>query len=448
MRFFNTLIATLGLAVLARTAPTSSNSPTLPTDDDFYTPPDGFEKTAPGTILRMRTPPKPIAIFSSLKTNLDSAHQLLFRSTNTFGDPIAAVSTILIPHNADYTKLLSYQVAEDSANPNCAPSYAFQLGASVDGPIGLFSPHYELVVLATALQRGWVVTVPDHLGLNSAFLANHLSGNIVLDNLRAALASSNETQIDPHATLALWGYSGGSLASGFAAEAQPSYAPELEISGAALGGTVPSILTVIGVTNKKLFGGLIYAGVQGLLNEYSELSNLIDTTLTEEGKKELAKTKNLCLAGEITTYLGKDVYDYVKDRNVFNSPTAKKVLDENKMGTRVPEIPLLVYKAGQDEVSPANETDAMVDSYCHGGASVEYKLDKSSEHAALTLLGVPDAITWLTDRFNGKKVEKGCSKSTKLTSLQDPAADAILGETGVQLLTEALYAPIGPVQIG
>lgn len=447
MRVFKTLAVTLSLAVLGTTAPTK-NSPTRPTEDAFYTPPDGFEKTAPGTILRMRSPPTPISIFSSLKTNLDSAYQLLFRSTNTFGDPIAAVTTILIPHNADYTKLLSYQVAEDAADPNCAPSYAFQLGASLHGPIGLASPQYELVVLSTALQRGWVVTVPDHLGLQSAFLANHLSGNIVLDNVRAALASSNETQIDPHATTALWGYSGGSLSSGFAAEAQPSYAPELEISGAALGGTVPNILSVIDVTNKGLFAGLIPSGVQGLANEYPELKDLVDKSLTDDGKKEFDKTKNLCLPGDITTYAGKDVYKFVKDRNVFTSPIAKKVLDANKMGNRVPEIPLLVYKAGADEVSSANETDALVDSYCHGGATVDYKRDESADHIALAVLGVPDALIWLTDRFNGKQVEKGCSRSSKFTSLQDPATYAILGETGVQILTEAFHAPIGPIQIG
>lgn len=442
-RFFVTLFLVL---VVTLAAPT--NSPTLPADDAFYTPPPGFEKTAPGTILRLRAPPKPIAIFSAFKTDLAAAHQLLFRSTNSFGDPIAAVSTILIPHNADYTKLLSYQVAEDAADPSCAPSYAFQLGASVDGPIRLASPQYELVVLSTALQRGWIVTVPDHLGLKSAFLANHLAGNVVLDNVRAALASSNDTQIDPHSTVALWGYSGGSLSSGFAAEAQPSYAPELDISGAVLGGTVPSILPVIDATNKGLFAGLIPAGVQGLALEYPEIEDLIGDALTADGKKEFEKTKGLCLAGNIVTYFGKDVYKFVNDPDVFKSPNATKVLDANAMGHRMPSMPLLIYKAGSDEVSPVNDTNALVDTYCAGGVDVEYKRDQTSDHVALALLGVPDAVLWLTDRFNGKKVDKGCTRSTQITSLEDPTTLAILGETGVQILTEALNAPVGPIQIG
>lgn len=446
MRFVETLVTLALVVVLAVAAPT--DSPMLPADDAFYTPPPGFEKTAPGTILRLRAPPKPISIFSAFQTNLAAAHQLLFRSTNSFGEPVAAVSTILVPQNADYTKLLSYQVAEDAADPSCAPSYAFQLGSSMDGPIRLVSPQYELVLMSTALQRGWVVTVPDHLGLQSAFLANHLSGNIVLDNIRAALASANDTQVDPHATIALWGYSGGSLATGFAAEAQPDYAPELDISGAVLGGTAPAILSVIEATNKGLFAGLIPAGVQGLAREYSEIGDLIQTSLTDDGRKEFVKTQGLCLAGNIVTYAGKDVYQFVTDPNVFRSPTASKIIGQNGMGSRVPRIPLLVYKAGQDEVSPINDTESLVDTYCRGGASVDYRVDESAEHISLGLLGVPEAVIWLTDRFNGEKAHPGCSHSSQLTSVQDPKALAVLGVTGVQILTEALHAPVGPIQIG
>lgn len=42
----------------------------------------------------------------------------------------------------------------------------------------------------------------------------------------------------------MWGYSGGSIASTFAAELQASYAPELDFAGAALGGIVPDLTEV------------------------------------------------------------------------------------------------------------------------------------------------------------------------------------------------------------
>ena len=434
------------LCSLVLTAPTTG--PAFPVDDPWYVPPEGFESTAPGTILRSRTPPYPMAAFGVAKVNVAEAHQLLYRTTNSFGDPIATVSTILVPHNADYTKLLSYQVAQDAADPNCAPSYAFQFEAARNGPLGLILPQAELLLMATAMDKGWVVTVPDHLGPKGTFLANTLSGQAVLDNVRAALSSSDLTKISPDSTVSLWGYSGGSLASGFAAELQPSYAPELKIAGAALGGTVPKIPPVIEAVNQGIFTGLIPAGVQGLSNEYPSIAKIIDENIIEDKKPAFSDTKNLCLPANIVEYLGQDIYTYTKNPDIFTAPEVTKILDANAMGHHIPEIPLIVYKSANDEVSPVNATDELVTSYCDAGADVEYKRDFLSEHGSLVITGVPDAMIWLNDRMNGVPVEKGCSRETDLTGLEDPKALAVLGTDIVEILLHLLSAPVGPIMIG
>ena len=49
----------------------------------------------------------------------------------------------------------------------------------------------------------------------------------MLNSIRAALKSGKITNIKDDAKVVMWGYSGGSLASGWAAALQPSYAPEL-----------------------------------------------------------------------------------------------------------------------------------------------------------------------------------------------------------------------------
>jgi hypothetical protein len=56
----------------------------------------------------------------------------------------------------------------------------------------------------------------------------------------------------------MWGYSGGSLATEWAAELQPTYAPELNFAGAALGGLVPNITSVL----KTINGGHLLASSQ------------------------------------------------------------------------------------------------------------------------------------------------------------------------------------------
>ncbi|KAI9927183.1 hypothetical protein ASPWEDRAFT_55432 [Aspergillus wentii DTO 134E9] len=423
--------------------------PVRPLNDSFYTPPVGYESTAPGTILRSRTPPYPISAFSLAKVNIAAAHQLLYRTTDTFGNASATVSTILVPHNADYTKLLSYQVAEDASNPNCAPSYAFQLhSAAEDGPLGLVMPQLELVFIASALEKGWVVTVPDHLGPKGTFLANTMSGHAVLDGIRAAKLSSNFTHIADHPTISLWGYSGGSLASGFAAELQPSYAPELDIAGAALGGTVPRILPVIEAANKSPFAGLIPSGIQGLANEYPVIQKLIEENIVPEKMAEFEKVKHLCLTGDIFQFFGQDVYNYTRNRDIFTQPDAAKVMDANAMGQKTPKIPLFVYKSAGDEISPVNDTDTLVQNYCSNGATVEYKRDILSEHAAMDIVGAPDAMIWLNERMNRQALKPGCSNSTSLTSLTDPGALGALGVGVVDTLLDLLGKPVGPFQFG
>jgi hypothetical protein len=362
---------------------------------------------------------------------------------------VATVSTILVPHNADFTKLLSYQVAQDAASPNCSPSYAFQLEAATDGILGLIMPQLELVFITAALEKGWVVTVPDHLGTKSAFLANNLSGQATLDNIRAALASTEFTNISKDATITMWGYSGGSLASGFAAELQPTYAPELNIAGAALGGTVPQILPVVYATNEGLFTGLIPSGIQGLANEYPSAAQLIADNVLPSKAAAFNKTQSLCLTGDIINYLGQDVFSYVSDPNIFTEPIATALLDANAMGQHVPEIPLYIYKSAGDEISPVNNTDDLVSqTYCPGGASVQYLRDELSEHATMAILGAPDAFIWLEDRMKGKPIDTGCSQSTVLTSLTDPNTLLALGVDIVDVLLSLLAAPVGPIMIG
>jgi hypothetical protein len=425
------------------------SGPTLPTEDPFYTPPSGFESTSPGTILRQRTPPYPIAAFGVSPVQIKASYQLLYTTTDSFGNATATVSTILVPHNADYTKLLSYQVAEDAADPNCAPSFAFQQAASSGGSGGEIMPEAELLLIESALQQGWVVTVPDHLGPKGTFLANILSGQATLDNIRAAIASSSFSGISSSPTITMWGYSGGSLATGFAAELQPTYAPELKIAGAALGGTVPQILPVLLAVNKGLFVGLVPAGIMGLANEYPAIEAVINAALLPSKRAEFEKTSTLCLASDIIEYFGQDIYSYVNDPNIFtDNPTVNQVLSENNMGNHIPQIPLIVYKSANDEISPVNDTDALVTQYCNSGVDVEYKKDFLSEHGTMAILGVPDAMLWLRDRMNGVAVTKGCSTSTVLTSLLSPESDVILGSVLITALLDFLQAPAGPIVIG
>src|SRR6476620_4462330 len=163
----------LAIAVLATLAgPASAGAAELPEKDPFYQPPAGWEATALGSVLRSR------------KVNLGGngfgvpAIQLLFRSSNTFGEPIAAVTTYAVPPTPWTGKgqrpLVSYQFAIDALGSQCNPSYQLQQGNSA-----------EAETAASMYAKGWAINVPDHEGQDMAYGAGKNAAHISLDSSRA-----------------------------------------------------------------------------------------------------------------------------------------------------------------------------------------------------------------------------------------------------------------------
>ena len=69
----------------------------------------------------------------------------------------------------------------------------------------------EAPILNVALQRGWTIALPDHLGPNSAYGAARLGGQITLDGIRAVQRVSRlRSGASP---VGIAGYSGGGMAT-------------------------------------------------------------------------------------------------------------------------------------------------------------------------------------------------------------------------------------------
>ena len=130
--------------------------PTPPSQDPFYTPPEGYENQPLGAILKSRKVDDPIG-FLVLKAKLDGLYKIMYRTSDSHGDPEASITSVLVPENADFTKLLSYQIAEDSAYIDCSPSYAIQFGVNPNNIIN----EAEVLFIEGALNLGWVVNTPD-----------------------------------------------------------------------------------------------------------------------------------------------------------------------------------------------------------------------------------------------------------------------------------------------
>ncbi|KAI9309105.1 putative secretory lipase [Cunninghamella echinulata] len=410
-------------------------------NDPFYKAPSGFKKAKEGTVFRIRKAPNPIAFLSAFPQNIKDVYQILYRTTDGLGQPTVTVTTLMVPYNADTSKLVSYQVMQDSSSPECGPSQALQQG---DGLRGIVT-QAELLYMDTLLGRGWYVNVPDYESFGGYFGVGAMAGHAVLDSVRAVLASSKTTKIKKNADIQLWGYSGGAIASGWASQLKESYAPELNIIGAVIGGTPANLNSTLSKLDGGPYSGFALAGINGLANQYKDASKYLDSILKPNKKNEFYKANDLCLAQLLPQYPFKDMSSYFTRADYLNDPIADKVLNQNIMGKlKPPKFPLFMYHAEKDQVVPYAPASTLYQKWCKDGGNIHFVKDKLSEHIILFVTGAANAINFLTDRFDNKTFAPGCSSRTTATSILDPGAIATFGEVIFELLGALLRLPIGP----
>lgn len=384
---------------------------TLPSEDAFYSHAAGYEDASPGTILKHREPPCPLGDFGTMPLDLKSAHQIQFRTTNSLGNPDIAITTILVPNNGNSSRLVSFQDIQDASYINCAPSYAMQVGSSWNNTLSKDSSLFEGGLLA----QGYTVNIPDYQGSEAAFSSGTQSGQATLDSIRAALSSSNITGIaSNNVDIVMWGYSGGSIATEWAAELHHSYAPELKILGAAIGGTVVNLNNTIRSMNKSPYAGLGVAGLWGLYHGYKskELDKFMDDQLFSENRTEFEKPRHQCAGADFKQFSGNDVFRYLKSGEGFmDSPQISEIIEKTGiMGKHgVPKIPLYFYKAKGDIVSSVEDQNALVKQYCDQGIeSLHYVRNGKGSHSTEAIVGSGGAVSFLNDRLEGKAPQKGC----------------------------------------
>jgi Secretory lipase len=376
--------------------------PLLPCDDPFYQPPDGFQHAEPGTVLRSRD--VELAFLGVIPQSV-TAIQLLYRTTNMHGEPEATATTVIVPAErapGRKTPLLSYQCAIDAMSSRCFPSYALRRRAKALGAIAQF----ELFLVAAALAEGWAVSVPDHEGLQGIWGAPYEPGYRVLDGIRAAL-NSERVGISASAPIGLWGYSGGGLASAWAAEMCADYAPELGIVGAVLGSPVGDLGHTFRRLNGGFFAGLPALVVAALAHIYPELDRVIKEHTNAEGRALLDRLEDMTTVGAIVHMAGKNMGDYLDEplEDILSTPEVTHVFDSIKLGAAVPAPPVLIVQAVYDYLIDVNDIDELAEAYSAGGTDVSYHRDAFNEHALLHPLSAPMALRWLTDRFAGRPLK-------------------------------------------
>ena len=396
MRILHFLLPALAMGVAgSKSMYPRPDAPTPPSKDPWYTAPPNFEKSPPGTVFKIRHAPGNLtAIFGA-----SAAYNILYRTTDSQYKPTWAVTTLYAPPKnrtaPEPAPFLTWLYPYDSNSIDASPSYLFY----TDQPF--------LSDLPAAIARGWYVSVPDYEGPLASFCAGVMTGHAVLDSVRAVKQA--ELGVDDRNPAAMWGYSGGGLASEWAAELQVQYAPELNFVGGVWGSPVANLTVVLDNANGMDLAGLIPSFLLGLGSQYPDAQRYLIGQLKPEKRTAFLAAKNMTWTESIAAFPGQDFGTYFKNgiSDVF-APEMQKAFDNDAYAGYhgVPQMPIFVYHAIHDELANITLTDALVERFCGVGANVRYERNTEGGHLEELTEGSAAAVQWLISAFDGTRATK------------------------------------------
>ncbi|WP_330257287.1 lipase family protein [Nocardia sp. NBC_00565] len=325
-----------------------------PTGDAYLDQHFSTDGLANGAILSSRS----VRILPPLAVTSDfDAWQVWFKSTAADGKSIAAITTIMKPKTWN-GRVVGNNYAIDSIGLQCNPSYQLTHSLSIEAPD----------ITRQLLGQGYAVVITDYQGPKMAYAHGPTQAREVLDGIRAALQFPAAGLAG--SPLAMIGYSGGAIATVWAAQLQPTYAPELRMLGAAAGGT-PADLSLL----RKTMDGRPPASVLYLmaaLGVARVTPGALDL-LNETGVRTAREGKNLCSDAAVLGVAPVPLRSLTKV-DPYQAEVTQRIYRETKAGGLTPTMPIYLWHGVFDVWVPAAGAQALQQQWQSAGAEVSLSL--------------------------------------------------------------------------
>jgi hypothetical protein len=425
-----TAVTALAVAGFAGAPAPLAQAAAAPARGSFYTYTGStpLAQIKPGTVLKTRTLSYHVAGIA-LPVRVV---QLVYRSAGALGQPTTNVTSVLEPPVPPSSpRAVSYQSFYDSLNPADEPSV--QIAGDVT--LGGFVTDAESVVIAPLLLQGYTVIVPDTEGQTADFSSSPEYGTSTLNSIRAA-TNSPLTGLTKTTPVGLFGYSGGAIATGWAAQMAPAYAPDVnrQLVGAAEGGVlVDPAHNLSYVNGSSIWAGIIPMAIIGIARGFH-----IDITpyLNSYGRQLYNSLQNASIANVLGQYPGLTFAQLVKPQyaNPASIPVLVKVENELNAGSLgSPTIPMFTGQGANgilegtpgnkpgigpgDGVMVAGDVRTLARDFCASGAAVDYTQYNALSHVTTFPVWAPAALAWLDGLFAGSQAANDCSQIAPGNSL-------------------------------
>lgn len=260
-------------------------------------------------------------------------------------------------------------------------------------------------------QEGWVVVGTDYLGMGAPGTPSYLVGKVEAQNVLDSIRAVHNWRPDVNRGLnAIWGHSQGGHSSAFAAELAPTYAPELQIQGAAV--LAPGLLPALPFGVEAIINGSKPTGMTGFVMLIAtswaatypqELS--LSELLTDQALGNLPAIETKCGAGYSDPFMAAPMSAYVKQP----VPAAfYELMDLNTPGESRIAPPIVMVQGMKDTTIIPQLTLGFQKQLCNNGTVVDFHVYPEEDHPGVVVASRPLINEWIKDRFAGASVPDNC----------------------------------------
>ncbi|MBV8953195.1 MAG: hypothetical protein JO153_07305 [Solirubrobacterales bacterium] len=363
--------------------------------EGFYEAPAPLEDLEPGELIRF----EPVEAYLVPGLRLRArAWRILYRSTSATGEPVAVSGTVLLPRGKDRPRaLIGYAIGTHGIGDAAAPSRLLPRGLD-----------WEAGLMAMVLARGWAVAITDYQGLGTpgdhTYMVGRALGPNVLDAMRAARSLSPE-ELPVEGPAAIIGYSEGGAAAAWAAQLQPTYAPDVPLAAVVAGAAAANVEVAGPNLEGSFFSFFIAYGGIGYAAAYPELD--LDSHLTPMARTRVAALRESTIVQAMLLGPRYMHADELTQPNVLELPEWRQRLRENRLGTIAPAAPVLLHHARRDQIVSFQQSVDLRDDWKQLGADVRLYVTRGGvDHISGAVAGTPVALDWLARRLGrGARVQ-------------------------------------------
>lgn len=429
------VLAITTLSTIALSAIPTGTAPRAHADEtkylEFYTPPDPLPAGKPGDLIRSEPMRLVYEPSGQLGSWVATGTRIMYRTTNAKGEPVAATGVYLEP-DAPWTgkgprPLIAYAPGPYGIGEQCAPSRLMDQGIHFSQGFDL-TFNYEETFLATMVARGFAIVVADGVGMGThipggpEFMNRLSAGTALLDAARAA-KQLPATSLEAAGPVAFWGWLSGGQAAGSAVEQAATYAPELNVVGAALNTPMANLSLMPSFLDGNLLVGALGYVLNGIVNAYPETRDLLMSTLTPRGEHFVDWSSYICLVQSVADFGFRHLY-FPDNTGYFNADPAtlfgddplKSLLLAQNLGQTKPTGPVYISANRYDSFNPYQASSDLKNEWCAEGGDVQLWtneeppfLNKTSMNTLLPyFVDGERSMQWVADRFNGLPSTPNC----------------------------------------